>query len=349
MAHRVTRALRGRRLALWIGLSVVAASAGAFVWGWSQFLPVGPGPNRVLRVPHGARPADVGALLQRRGLVRNGLAFALAVRWTAARGPLRAGTYRLSPDLSPVQLADRLRRGGPDVAVATVTVPEGFTVRQIADELERKGAVSRASAFLRLASEPPEALRRIVGLHSGPLEGYLWPETYFFDPGTSPEAVAERMLAEFARQVIDPLGQGIERSGRSLHEVVTIASLIEREARRPEERSRIAGVIENRLRKRMRLQIDATVLYALGEHKTRVLYRDLQVDSPYNTYRHAGLPPGPIASPGMACILAALRPERHPYLYYVALPDGSHVFSRTESEHRAAVAMARRAARANGR
>jgi UPF0755 protein len=145
------------------------------------------------------------------------------------------------------------------------------------------------------------------------------------------------MLDEFTRRFYEPHKEEIARSQHSLHEMVTIASLIERETHVSEERARIAGVIENRLRRGMRLQIDATVLYALEKHKSRVLFRDLQVDSPYNTYRHAGLPPGPIASPGLPCLLAALHPEQHDYLFYVVGPEGSHVFSRTEAEHRRAV------------
>ncbi|HSV72494.1 MAG TPA: endolytic transglycosylase MltG [Chthonomonadales bacterium] len=346
MARRLTRSRRARRRALWIASGIVAAVALAGAWCWLQFQPVGTGPKRIVRVPQGATPADVGVLLQRRGLVRSGLAFALAVRWSPEQGPIRAGTFSLSPAWRPAELADRLRRGGPDVAVVTVTIPEGYTLRQIGATLERRGAVRSAAAFVQVATEPPPALRRIVGLPSGPLEGYLWPDTYFMEPDGSPEAAARMMLVAFADRVITPHGEEIRRSGRSLHEVVTIASIIEREARVPEERARIAGVVENRLRKRMRLQICATVLYALGEHRERVLYRDLLVDSPYNTYRHAGLPPGPIASPGLACILAALRPERHGYLYYVAMPDGSHLFTRTQSDHLVAVSRARRAARA---
>jgi UPF0755 protein len=149
------------------------------------------------------------------------------------------------------------------------------------------------------------------------------------------------MLDRFTAAFFDKHRADIERSSHTLHEIVTIASLIEREAEVEQDRARIAGVIENRLKRNMKLDIDATVLFALGRHKERVLYRDLQVASPYNTYRHKGLPPGPIAAPGLPSLVAALHPESHDFLFYVAAPDGSHVFTRTEAEHNAAVARMR--------
>ena len=149
------------------------------------------------------------------------------------------------------------------------------------------------------------------------------------------------MVLNFSRRFARPKEQEISAGGHSLHEIVTLASLIEREARIPTDRPRIAGVLENRLKKGMKLEIDATVLYALGYHKDRVYYKDLEVDSPYNTYRNVGLPPGPIASPGLASLDAALHPEANDYLYYVAQPNGAHLFARTGAEHAANVRKAR--------
>ena len=149
------------------------------------------------------------------------------------------------------------------------------------------------------------------------------------------------MVLNFSRRFSRPYQHQIAARGSSLHKIVTIASLIEREAKTQEDRPRIAGVLENRLKKGMKLEIDATVLYALGHHKHRVFFKDLLVDSPYNTYRHAGLPPGPIASPGARSLEAALAPEKNDYYYYVARPNGSHYFTRTGKEHEAAVRQAR--------
>jgi UPF0755 protein len=153
--------------------------------------------------------------------------------------------------------------------------------------------------------------------------------------------VIDTMLSNFSTRFARPYRVEVGRSGRDLHAIVTIASLIEREAKVPQDRARIAGVLDNRLRRGMRLEVDATLDYAYGYHKTRVLYKDLEVASPYNTYRHKGLPPGPIANPGLAALQAALHPERNAFLYYVARPDGAHIFSRTPDEHAAAKRQAR--------
>lgn len=149
------------------------------------------------------------------------------------------------------------------------------------------------------------------------------------------------MLTNFSARFARPNQAAIASSGHTLHELVTTASLIECEAKAPQDRPRIGGVIENRLRKKMRLEIDATVLYALGHHKDRVLFKDLTVDSPYNTYRHRGLPPGPIASPGLPSLEAALHPEQNDFFYYVARPDGTHIFTRTIQQHHAAIQQVR--------
>jgi len=165
-------------------------------------------------------------------------------------------------------------------------------------------------------------------------EGWLFPDTYRFPVGASETSIAARMLSNFKERVSGPLADSVRASGRPLSEIVVIASLVEREARTDRDRPMIAGVIENRLRKGMRLEIDATVQYARGAHAARLLYRDLRVDSPYNTYRHAGLPPGPICNPGLPSLEAAARPARHDYLFYVLGKDGrNHEFSRTYAEH----------------
>ena len=174
------------------------------------------------------------------------------------------------------------------------------------------------------------------------LEGYLYPDTYEFPPHVTANQVLLEMLLNFGKRFARPYQRDLASAPHTLHEIVTIASLIEREARVPGDRPRIAGVIENRLRAKMPLEIDATVLYALGHHKQRVTFKDLTVRSPYNTYRHKGLPPGPIANPGLDSLLAALHPEPNAYFFYVARPDGSHLFTRTPGEHEAAKREVRR-------
>lgn len=293
----------------------------------------------VVHVPPGADAGQVAELLHRHGLIRSRLAFRLRARWRGLEGRLQAGEYRLWPAEALDQLLDRLASG--DVIRYRVTIPEGYTAQQIADLLHRLGLVDRA-AFLRevrnvLAHRIPE----MEGNQTSSVEGYLFPDTYEFPRGLPARAVVATMIARF-REATRDLWALPRPLGLSPHAVVTVASLVEREARHDEERRRIAGVVYNRLRREMPLQVDATVLYALGRHKDRVLYADLDVPSPYNTYRRRGLPPGPIANPGRESLRAALQPEPHDFLYYVARRDGTHVFSRTLFEHERAVRALRR-------
>jgi UPF0755 protein len=295
----------------------------------------------LVRIPSGTGSAGTARRLAAAGVIRNATVFLWYARLHGEAGRFRAGEYRLSPNLTADEIIRRLQRGGHDTADYAVTVPEGWTLKQIAAALEQKRIVPESAAFLALVKESNPPLHAPFQLPSVGLEGYLFPDTYQFVPNASPLKVAQTMLDRFTIAFFDKHRAELEQSDHTLHEIVTIASLIEREAEVERDRPRIAGVIENRLRRNMMLDIDATVLYALGYHKDRVLYKDLEVDSPYNTYRHKGLPPGPIASPGLPSLEAALHPEKHDFLFYVASPDGSHIFTRTEVEHNAAVARMR--------
>jgi UPF0755 protein len=251
---------------------------------------------------------------------------------------MKAGEYELQPRMSLLEIIDKLSRG--DAVAVWFTVPEGYTLIQIADTLSQLGMVER-HRFLRL--EESDASRFDAGLKvpRRSLEGYLFPDSYKFKKGVTEKTILLGMLHNFHDKVVDNLSDEVHASSLPLDKVVILASLIEREARMPEDRPIIAAVICNRLKRHMPLQIDASVLYALGHHKQKVMLADLKVDSPYNTYKHPGLPPGPICSPGLDSIKAALRPARVDYLYYVARADGHHIFSSTLAEHNAAVKRAR--------
>jgi len=249
--------------------------------------------------------------------------------------------------MTPAEILDKLVFGKQDLE-GLVTIPEGFTSARIADRLQRQGVVADKAAFLDVVRNPSGRVQAPFPLARSGLEGYLFPSSYDFEPKTAPDRVAQVMVDEFVRQFAEPYADEIAKSPHSLHELVTIASMIEREAAVDRDRPLIAGVIENRLKKGMRLQIDATVIYALGHHVSRVLYKHLRTPSPYNTYLHAGLPPGPIANPGLPSLLAALRPARHDFLFYVAGPDGAHIFTRTIREHNKAVARMRALRNAKG-
>jgi len=305
---------------------------------------VGPGGERVVEVPRGAGLMAIAQGLQRQGVIRDARAFCAGLKQWGLETKLQAGFYRLSPTMSAEEIAQTIASG--KVATVRLTIPEGFTLEQIA---ERAAATGLCTKREFLAAARPEAVRargfdpKQAGFDLPPktLEGYLFPDTYALQYDWGAGEIVDAMLAQFRRSVVQGLAPDLRARDKPLHSIVTVASLIEREARIPQDRAPIASVIYNRLNRGMRLQLCATVLYALGHHKSRVLYRDLEVDSPYNTYRHAGLPPGPIASPGLASLKAALHPAQTDYLYYVAKRDGGHVFSRTAEEHLAAIRLVR--------
>jgi UPF0755 protein len=284
--------------------------------------------------------------MKNRGIVSHAWLLSLAARLKGYSGPVPAAGYRFPRNASPLDVAARLVRGGSDFF--KLTVPEGVMSKSIPGRLQKNG-YPRAEEFLRLLEGPvPQGLQppwlpaRSHGSLLYELEGYLLPDTYFVDYDAPPEAVVEQMLDLFHRKVVDPYESQPSKPRLSLHEIVTLASLVEREVMKPEERAVVAGVLLNRLERKQRLQCDATIQYALGYWKRRILYRDLKVASPYNTYRHSGLPPGPICNPGMGCIQAAMNPDRNPFFYYVADGSGGHVFSRTYDEHQAAIRRIRR-------
>jgi UPF0755 protein len=341
-----SRAQRYRRRVS--ALLILLAGSLILFWGaHSLFLPRSERHHPVkVVIPSGRKVIDVAGLLHSKGLIRYAPAFALYALWHGeGQHQVPPGRYTFSPDMNLAQIVRELKQGpghSPDDRIH-VSIPEGFTQRQIAARLEKDG-VCDGTTFLQLARNPDllKDWNYDFPRPKGSLEGYLYPDTYEFLPNTPPEKVLDTMLLNFSRRFARPYQQQIGASGRSLHEIVTIASLIEREAKTEADRPRIAGVLDNRLKKGLKLEIDATVLYALGHHKQRVLYSDLRVDSPYNTYKFAGLPPGPIASPGSRSLQAALEPEKNDYLYYVARPNGSHIFTRTLAEHEIAKRQARK-------
>ena len=305
---------------------VLAVLGVCFLAGF-MLLPAGRAGNVVVSVPVGASAGDIGVILESKGVVRSALGFRVLARVLGRSAVLKPGAYEISLPISPVSVVSRL--AGGDVSAKWVTFPEGFTARQMADLIESKG-LGKADKFMA-----------VVGRGPGSLEGYLFPDTYLIPISFTEDDIINVMRDCFRVKVQEPLADDISKSGMSLNEVIVLASLIEREAMVEKDRPLVSAVLRNRLKKGMRLQCDATVLYALGRHKSRVYYKDLKVDSVYNTYLYPGLPPGPIANPGLASIKAALHPADVDYLFYVARPDGTHIFSRTGEEHERAVREAR--------
>jgi len=309
------------------------------------FFPVGFRPDKqptVILVPQGASLDSIAAELRSHGLIKSPFAFALLARLSGVDRTLKAGQYRMHRGESVLAILSTLKKGmsGEDL----VTIPEGLTLKDIARVYERQLGVP-ADSFVNAASDT--AVLHALDVPAPTLEGYLFPSSYAFLPGTPAEVIVRRMVGETRRVLDEELAGGSPVAAElSPHQILTMASIVEAEAARPEERERIAAVYLNRLRKGMRLQADPTVAYALGGYRERLYYSDLRVDSPYNTYRNAGLPPGPIGNPGRAAIHAVLwpTPESHE-LFFVARGDGSHIFNVSAEAHEAA-RMALKAARA---
>ena len=304
--------------------------------------PGSPGDTVSMTIPEGLTGGEVGVLLAGHGLVEHELFFRLAIRLDDSGRPIKHGYYELPTGLSPLELLHHLQEGTqwradpqtlPDEL--RITIPEGLTIAQMA------ALFDNPAAFEEAAADP--ALIARLGLDVPNLEGFLMPNTYFFSKKPDERAVVERMFEQFMRDYTRLVREFPEAASRDLLEVVTIASLIERESRVEEERPLVAAVIYNRLEKGMRLELDCTLQFALNKYGERMLHEDKETDSPYNTYRYGGLPPGPICSPGVACLRAALNPADADYLFFVSNADGrTHTFSRTMSEHLEAVRRFRR-------
>jgi len=291
------------------------------------------GTTKIVTIPPGHSVADIARLLDREQIIRHPGLFKLLVVLHGSQSRLKSGEYRLSGAASPLAVMDKLVRG--EVLLHRVTVPEGWTVRQIAELLAREGLADREE-FLRLAGDGAWAAK--LGLDAPSLlEGYLFPETYYFRRAQGARQIITKMVDTFHSNFTAADAARARELGMTSHQVVTLASLIEKETSLSEERPLVSGVFHNRLHREMKLQSDPTVIYALHDFDGNLTKEHLSIDSPYNTYRYAGLPPGPIANPGKAALQAALYPADCPYVYFVSKNDGSHHFSTTLAEQNRAV------------
>lgn len=293
-----------------------------------------PARDTTLVVPRGASGAAVANLLARNGIVSSALALELVARLKGDQALMKAGEFRFSAHRTLPEVLQQVVSGGQQIAV-WVTLPEGFTARQIARTVAAAG-LGPSRAFDDVFRH-----QRLVlgdGARTANLEGYLFPDTYLVPVDATPAQVATLMTNRF-REMLPPDAPILaKRLGMTLPQIVTLASLVEREAKADDERALMAGVYYNRLRRDMPLEVDATLEYTFAHHKDVITYADLARDTPYNTYKHAGLPPTPIANPGRASLLAAFHPAPSNYLYYVYAGNGHHAFSRTLAEHNANVA-----------
>jgi len=271
--------------------------------------------------------------LSRQGLIRSSRAFQAIAYIQDKQKQVMVGEFSLSPSMLPSEIIRRITSG--KTVLYSVTIPEGYRITEIAALLHSVGLADFES-FIRQTRD--ESLIRSLGIPTDSLEGYLFPETYHFSKFTSEAKIVQKMVDTFKEQVSkSQMLKSAKESPLSWHEIITLASLIEKETGLDSERKMISSVFHNRLRKNMRLQTYPTVIYAIEKFDGNIRKRDLKIDSPYNTYRYKGLPPGPIASPGIKSIVAALSPVESVHLYFVSRKNGSHHFSSTLVEHNRAV------------
>ena len=315
-------------------LLVILAVAGAAGVGWSRMQAPYKGydaAEQFVEIPVGAGAAEIRQRLLDAKVVSDAVTLRLALRWTGASRDLQAGEYRFDRPMTAIEVVNKIARG--EVYGQRITFPEGLTIREMAAIYESRG-LGRARDFIEAARNT--ALIRDLDPMAPDLEGYLFPDTYTVGRTAVASQLVESMVAGFRAAYPGDAPQPADQSPLTTRELVTLASLVEKETAKPEERPVVAAVYRNRLRIGMPMQADPTVIYALqktGKYDGNIRKGDLSIDSPYNTYQNRGLPPGPIASPGKAALDAALRPADVDFLYFVSRNDGSHVFASTLPEH----------------
>jgi UPF0755 protein len=311
---------------------VLLVTGGVWVYQWAS---EGSGPQKPVQVvvPKGATTSDVAEILEGAGVIRAGWAFSFAARLRGLGEDLQAGRYRLSTNMSVGDVLDVLEEGPVPQKVVTVTFPEGLELRELASEVQANLGLS-AEEFVRQATDGSYALPPYLPEGTETLEGFLFPKTYEFEPDVRVDDVIERLLAQFETEAEKLPWENADELGLTPYEVVIVASLIEREARVAGDRTKVSAVIHNRLAEGMRLQIDATVQYAIPGPNRTLTFDDYEYPSPYNTYLHDGLPPTPVANPGLAALRAALDPADEGYLYYFVVDEetGAHRFYESEAE-----------------
>jgi UPF0755 protein len=296
-----------------------------------------PGSNQnvLVEVPQGSTMKDICKLLEGKKVVKHGWALCLIARLKKADNKINAGEYELSPGMPPRDILAKLVAA--DIFKRALTVKEGASIREIGGLLEKAGIISK-DEFDQSAVD--HELLEIAGITGSSFEGYLFPETYYFSRPATARGIIFAMLEQGENEKHWPkfFTEQTEKLGMTRHEILTLASIIEKESGKVSEQPMISAVFHNRLKVGMRLQSDPTVIYGIADFNGNLTREDLQTPTPYNTYVNYGLPPGPICNPGFSAIKAALFPEIAPHLYFVADGQGGHTFSKTLEEHNQAVA-----------
>jgi UPF0755 protein len=317
--------------ALLLIILVAVATVGGL--SYQQFLtPIAPPEKVHYHLKAGTSLSQVAKDLHTAGVIRNAYSLKLLARWHDQAGQIQSGTYQFYSPATPEQILQRLVSG--DVEKASLTIPEGFTLAQIITRIDESGYGDQ-NRLMQLASDP--AFIKTLHLETDSLEGYLFPETYRFTPGIAESELLKMMVRQFREQLDMKLVAKAKQLKLNLHQLVTLASIIEKETGKIEEMPLISSVFHNRLRRGIPLQTDPTVIYGIKDFDGNLTRKHLKTRTPYNTYMIRGLPPGPIASPGLNAIQAAAEPAKTKYFYFVSRGDGSHEFSTTLSDHNQAV------------
>jgi len=277
--------------------------------------------QKIINIPSGTNAKEIVHILEKNEIIRkNNYLFIILIKLSRLEDKLKFGEYNLSPSLNMLQILNKLARG--EIVVYKITIPEGYTSVQIAELLDKKEIVEKES-FLKLVKYGEKSW-----------EGYLFPDTYEVPKKYGAENMFKLMLSNFEKVAVDnKLINKAEQTGFTMDEIITLSSIIEKEAKFAEEKRQISSVFHNRLKSGMKLQSCATIQYILGKPKEKLEESDLEIESPYNTYLYKGLPPGPICNPGIDSIIAALEPTNGDYLYFVLGDNGRHIFSKTYEEH----------------
>ena len=325
------KTLRIFLLAAVIGGILPAGVVFYYIFHWTPAAQVYPAE---IRIEQGDSLATVVRKLRERQLIANGFMFSLWARLNGVEKKVHQGLYRFDAPAPPREILDRLVTGRGVFQI--VTIPEGLTVREIAELLDKMQIADR-DKFIAEAGDPN--FLATLGLNESGLEGYLFPSTYHFTPSTPEKDIIVAMTEQFRKVSVPLLNQRDSASALTAHEILTLASIIEKETGIESERPVISAVFRNRLKRQMPLQSDPTVIYGIKDFNGNLTRKNLQDPTPYNTYRITALPPGPICNPGLSSIRAALRPAHVPYLYFVSKNDGTHSFSETIEAHNQAVKL----------
>ena len=291
-------------LAFFVSLFFIGFFCYFFYWG--IFLPKSYSfEEKIFFVKKGEGVFEIGRNLEKEGLIKNRLFFNLYILFKRKEKSLLVGAYSISPSMNIPQIAQKITSG--DVKIVKITIPEGYTIKDIEEKLK-------------------------INIDNKELEGYLFPDTYYLPVDFSVEDLLMAMRKNFENK-ISKYKEEIEKKGKKLHEIIILASILEKEVQTKEDKELVAGILWKRLEVGMPLQVDATITYITGKKTTKISAEDLEIDSPYNTYKYKGLPPGPISNPGLESILAAIYPKESNYWYYLSTPDGKTIFSKTLEEH----------------